>query len=209
MGGWGSLDEEEPDARQLEAQTNSLRLVDYTQDLIVAAIRSKGPAAITPETICTMHGIAMHGLPVSPGKYRDGPVKIRNARHVPPPHTELVLLVDEMCGQIDVERGRGGEVWAAAYALWRLNWIHPFEDGNGRVARALTHLLLSVDMRLPRMPGRRSLPDRILDEPRRYWRCLEAADDFFRRHRRVNVQNLRGFVEKHMRALLREGVQEV
>jgi hypothetical protein len=43
-------------------------------------------------------------------------------------------------------------------------------------------------------------------EPRAYWRCLEAADDAFRKRKRIKVQNLQGFVEKHLRALLREGV---
>jgi Fic family protein len=208
VGGWGSLDEEEPDARQLVAQTNSLRLVDFTQGLIDSAIRLGAPARVTPDIIRTMNSVAMPGLIDNPGKYRDGPATITNSKHVPPAHTELDALVEEMCGQLDVERARGGEIWVAAYALWRLNWIHPFEDGNGRVARALTHFLLSVDLKLPRMPGTKSLPARILDEPRKYWRCLEAADEAFKRHRRVNVQNLQGFVEKHMQALLREGIQE-
>lgn len=211
MGGWGTLDGEEPDARQLRAQTNSLRLVDYTQDLIDAAIEVGGPARITPEIICEMNRMAVQGLALpgqidTAGKYRDGPVTIENSRHVPPGHAEVPALVDEMCGQLDAERNQGGETWVAAYALWRLNWIHPSEDGNGRAARALTHLLLSVDLKLPRMPGRRSLPARMSGEPRAYWRCLEAADDAFRKRKRIKVQNLQGFVEKHLRALLREGV---
>jgi hypothetical protein len=27
----------------------------------------------------------------------------------------------------------------AAYGLWRLNWIHPFVEGNGRTARAVCY----------------------------------------------------------------------
>jgi choline-glycine betaine transporter len=27
----------------------------------------------------------------------------------------------------------------AAYTLWRMNWIHPFTEGNGRTARAAIH----------------------------------------------------------------------
>jgi Fic family protein len=207
VGGWGSLDEEEPDPRQLVAQTNSLLLIDYTRRLIDSAIEADGRAPITPTIIRTMNEIAMRGLIATSGQYRDGPVKIENSKHVPPAHTDVPRLVEEMCGQFDIERGdEGGELRVAAYALWRLNWIHPFEDGNGRVARALTQFLLSVDLKLPLMPGRGSLPARILEEPRKYWRCLEAADDSFKRRKKVNVQNLQGFLEKHLRALLREGV---
>ena len=32
----------------------------------------------------------------------------------------------------------------AAYALWRLNWIHPFVEGNGRTARAACYYLICM-----------------------------------------------------------------
>jgi len=32
----------------------------------------------------------------------------------------------------------------AAYALWRLNWIHPFCQGNGRTSRALAYFVLCL-----------------------------------------------------------------
>ncbi|MFX9016038.1 Fic family protein, partial [Acinetobacter baumannii] len=30
----------------------------------------------------------------------------------------------------------GDALDATAFALWRINWIHPFKNGNGRTARA-------------------------------------------------------------------------
>src|SRR4051794_35819408 len=36
------------------------------------------------------------------------------------------------------------ETVLAAYALWRLNWIHLFVEGNGRTARAACYYLLCV-----------------------------------------------------------------
>ena len=47
-----------------------------------------------------------------------------------------------------------------AYALWRLNWIHPFVEGNGRTARAACYYLIC--MRQGRLlPGRKIVPERI------------------------------------------------
>ncbi len=33
-------------------------------------------------------------------------------------------------------------IQASAHLLWRINWIHPFYDGNGRVAREMAILAL-------------------------------------------------------------------
>jgi Fic family protein len=35
-------------------------------------------------------------------------------------------------------------VHLAAYVLWKMNWIHPFADGNGRTARAVSYVVLSI-----------------------------------------------------------------
>jgi Fic family protein len=32
----------------------------------------------------------------------------------------------------------------AAYLMWRLNWIHPFADGNGRTSRIISYVVLSI-----------------------------------------------------------------
>src|SRR5207244_1164109 len=44
-----------------------------------------------------------------------------------------------------------------AYVLWGINFIHPFADGNGRVARASSSLFLHRAVGLPLVvtPGRR------------------------------------------------------
>lgn len=63
----------------------------------------------------------------------------------------------------------------AAYALWKLNWIHPFTDGNGRTARALSYLLLCVRLGY-RLPGTNTIPAQISNEKTPYYKALEAAD---------------------------------
>jgi Fic family protein len=52
------------------------------------------------------------------------------------------------------------ETQLAAYALWRLNWVHPFVEGNGRTARATAYYILCVRSgRL--LPGKKIVPERI------------------------------------------------
>ena len=63
----------------------------------------------------------------------------------------------------------------AAYALWRLNWIHPFVEGNGRTARAACYYLIC--MKAGRMlPGRKIVPERIREDRQPYYAALKAAD---------------------------------
>jgi Fic family protein len=63
----------------------------------------------------------------------------------------------------------------AAYGLWRLNWIHPFIEGNGRTARAACYFLLCVRSGAL-LPGRRIVPERIRDNRDGYEAALLASD---------------------------------
>ena len=51
--------------------------------------------------------------------------------------------------------------------------IHPFEDGNGRIARALTDMALAQDERLPTRYY--SLSSQVMEERKVYYRVLEAC----------------------------------
>ena len=76
----------------------------------------------------------MRDLCPRPGAFRDGHVRV--GQHTPPEGRYVSDLVQEMC-----ERAYAESEWDAvktsAYVFWRLNWIHPFRDGNGRTSRAV------------------------------------------------------------------------
>src|SRR5579863_7194509 len=62
-----------------------------------------------------------------------------------------------------------------AYALWRLNWIHPFVEGNGRTARAACYYLLCLKQG-QLLPGKKIVPERIRENRKPYYAALKAAD---------------------------------
>ena len=63
----------------------------------------------------------------------------------------------------------------AAYGLWRINWIHPFIEGNGRTARATCYYLLCA-RNGALLPGDKIVPERIRENRAPYYAALQAAD---------------------------------
>jgi Fic family protein len=68
-----------------------------------------------------------------------------------------------------------GPTELAAYALWRLNWIHPFIEGNGRTARAVSYYLLCV-RHGALLGGSKIVPERIKEDRDEYEAALTDAD---------------------------------
>ena len=64
----------------------------------------------------------------------------------------------------------------ASYALWRINWIHPFVNGNGRTARAFAYACLSAHLGVL-LPGKITIIDQIMETRGEYQKALKAADD--------------------------------
>lgn len=77
---------------------------------------------------------------VIPGQWRGGDVKV--GAHVAPPADELSSWMARFDECAPERFGRAERLVAIAAAHHRLLWIHPFSDGNGRVARLLSHALL-------------------------------------------------------------------
>ncbi|MCP4071205.1 MAG: Fic family protein [Hyphomicrobiales bacterium] len=78
-------------------------------------------------------------FPVIPGELRTRDVKVGN--HIPVSPGAISRFLDRFEAAYD-RLGRVNAILAAAAAHHRLVWIHPFLDGNGRVARLMTHAML-------------------------------------------------------------------
>lgn len=114
-----------------------------------------------------------HPVPLAPGVYRDFNVSVH--RHDPPPPGELERFMQRYETAYDPARMIAADrLIALAAAHHRLAWIHPFGDGNGRVARlqsqaALIHLGLDGD-------GLWTLSRGLARRQADYYRHLQNAD---------------------------------
>ncbi len=74
-----------------------------------------------------------------PGALRERDVKV--GRHIPVSHGALPRFLERF-ETVYTKLGRTDMILAAASAHHRLLWIHPFLDGNGRVARLMSYAML-------------------------------------------------------------------
>lgn len=84
------------------------------------------------------------------------------------PHL-MSVIIDDM----DRAWGKVDPVALATFALWGINYSHPFEDGNGRTARAASYLVLCLALG-GWLPGNAILPALLVRERDEY---VEAVCD--------------------------------
>jgi Fic family protein len=95
-----------------------------------------------PEMMLRIQG-AGREFTMTPGEWRSEPAHdVAVGRHQPPSSR---VVDDSMRFFADRYRfdgmGRAGRIIAMAAAHHRLNYIHPFPDGNGRVSRLMSHAM--------------------------------------------------------------------
>jgi Fic family protein len=80
-------------------------------------------------------------MQIIPGEFRDGEVEV--GRHVPPPANGLPRFLGRFEEVYDLDRlPKSKAIIAIAASHHRFLWIHPFFDGNGRVARLMAHAMM-------------------------------------------------------------------
>jgi Fic family protein len=127
---------------------------------------SKGRQKIDLLLILEIHEIVTKGLLEDSGRFRTQNVRIAGSKKSPPDFSKVPKLMDELL--IDVAKMRTHKITMAAYLHHRLVQIHPFSDGNGRVARLISNLLLM----------RSGYPPVVLrkGDRKKYYECLRRAD---------------------------------
>jgi Fic family protein len=159
---------------KLEAR-NALEQFDAVISLVEQFTAPEHPPfRLRSSIILQLQRIALKGLSAYAGVFRPAGVDIGGSAHKPTEAHLVPTRVEEMCDYV-TDHWSKPPIHLTAYVLWRLNWIHPFTDGNGRTARAIAYLVLCVRLGY-RLPGTTTIPELIAADKDPYYAALEAAD---------------------------------
>lgn len=110
-------------------------------------IRSK---EIKEKDILYLHKLFYQNIDVNfAGRYRDIPVFISGSNYSVSKVEDIQTEIESLCEWMETERSEYHPVEFAAILHKKFVFIHPFKDGNGRVARLLMNTALIQDGYLP------------------------------------------------------------
>ncbi len=142
-------------AKEEFAERAGLPTDDDTARAVLGNIRAMGGALeladlkrpITTEDLCALHQELLVGTRdehwggvVRQEQNWIGGINPCRAAYVPPPHELVPALLEDLCSYISADDHP--PIVQAALTHAQFETIHPFVDGNGRVGRALIHLIL-------------------------------------------------------------------
>ena len=167
------------DARARAEAANGLRQFDAGKSAAQEALDQMASGdyrfRLCPSLIMKLHREALQGVNRLAGTYRPGAVSITKSKHTPPAAFLVPELVEEMCDYVNENWVSQSALHLSAYVMWRLNWIHPFDDGNGRTSRISSYVVLMIRSGFI-LPGTPSIPDQIVSDRSGYFRALDTAD---------------------------------
>lgn len=159
------LDSEES-VREVLGLHGAKRLANDLVDMVGGGTRD-----LTESDMRSMHSLTLIGHPLA-GTYRNAEIKISRSSHKPPEHFKVPNYMSELVAWINLFARSGSlpPVVAAAVAHAWLTHVHPFEDGNGRMARLIANMLLGSPVVAPLIVKHTSDRNRYLD-------ALEHSDE--------------------------------
>ncbi len=149
--------------RQYDLLSNCLE-IGFTKDI----------EAFDKYTLWALNYAAVANIAQFGGRYREEPISVGS--HTPPHFNDVPNLMDRFFSVVHENWTIVDHpTWLAGYALWRLNWIHPFVEGNGRTGRAACYYLICMKYG-KLLPGKKIVPERIRENRTPYYEALKAAD---------------------------------
>lgn len=178
----------DPEKKAQQEVKNGFRQFDSVIEQIEYWRQPERVFKLRPSSIVGLNRVALEGLTAFAGIYRPTGIEIKGSRHQPPPAHLVPELVEDLCEYVNSNWARS-PLHLASYVLWRLNWIHPFVDGNGRTSRAASFLVFCVKLGYL-LPGTPTIPDQISRNKNPYYAALESADETFLRSNDVDVSDM-------------------
>lgn len=148
----------------LEAK-NHFEALEYLSDLIELGKRQ----TISEVLIRQLHTLVMQETDKEwAGKYRNANVIISGSDHTPPEAFEVSKKMANLIGWIKENSTKLHPVELTAILHHKIVFIHPFFDGNGRVARIMMNLFL--------MQKGYPLAIILKNDRKKYYQVLDQAD---------------------------------
>ncbi len=166
------LEENDPELFERVQERNLIRQYDLLTNCIEIGLK-QGPSALDKYTIWALNHVAVANISQFGGRFREEPIYLEH--HIPPHFRDVPELMDRFLSTIHENWFLWTPTQLAAYGLWRLNWIHPFIEGNGRTARAICYYILCARIG-NLLPGRKIVPERIRDDRKPYYKALKECD---------------------------------
>lgn len=163
--------EEHPSYQELEV-ANGNRQYDFLRSIVVASLQMQRPF-LSQHVLKALNFQAITCLHTNAGEYRPCEVKVGN--HQPPAQFRVSALMDDFVNTVNLNWYNADPVVLATWILWRLNFIHPFINGNGRTARAAAYFVLCVKAG-GWLAGDVILPELIRRNRDEYVAALQRAD---------------------------------
>lgn len=171
-------------------EQNLLRQYDLLTNCIEIGL-AKGIEAFDKYTLWSLNALAVANIAQFGGRYREQPIYVGS--HTPPHFCRVPDLMDQFLSVVHENWGADNHpTYLPAYALWRMNWIHPFIEGNGRTARAACYYLMCVHHG-GLLPGKKIVPERIRENRTPYYAALKAADTHWE-NGQFNVEELADYL---------------
>lgn len=155
------------------AAENLGRQYGFLRSITLASLKL-GQPILSIEVIKALNYHAISCLHASAGEFRPWIVKV-GSDFEPPPHFQVSPLMQMFTNQVNRMWDSTDAVVLAAFVLWRLNYIHPFINGNGRTARAACHYVLCLKSD-GWLPGEPILPELLRANRPEYIARLKAVD---------------------------------
>jgi Fic family protein len=166
------LEQEDQELYDRIQEKNLIRQYDLLTNCIEIGL-SQGGRVFDKYMLWDLNHVAVANISQFGGRFRDEPIYVSD--HKPPHYRDVLDMMDQFISTMHENWYIWTNTELAAYCLWRLNWIHPFIEGNGRTARAACYYILCVRAG-GLLPGRKIIPERIRETRKDYYAALKVAD---------------------------------
>jgi Fic family protein len=147
-------------------------------DSIVMGASEQAPFRFSEDVVKRLHSVAMDGLLDRPGMYRTGNVQITNSPHKCANWIEVDAHMGSLVSYVVENWEKRNLLHLSSFVLWRLCWVHPFQNGNGRTARAASYLVLCAKNGQLFKP-KNTIIQQIQANKEPYYAALRYADELY------------------------------